>query len=37
MSHDEALSMEGTGWSGDLDAMREPDATAWPSDATAGS
>jgi hypothetical protein len=29
--------MEGTGWSGDLDAMREPDATARPSDATAGS
>ena len=28
MSRDEALSMEGTGWSGDLDAMREPDATA---------
>ena len=37
MSHDEALSMEGTGWSGDLDAMREPDPTAWPSDPTAGS
>jgi len=37
MSHDEALSMEGTGWSGDLDGMREPDPTAWPSDATAGS
>jgi hypothetical protein len=29
--------MEGTGWSGDLEAMREPDATAWPGDATAGS
>jgi Arc/MetJ family transcription regulator len=37
MSRDEALSMEGTGWSGDLDAMREPDATAWPGDATTGS
>ena len=37
MSRDEALSMEGTGWSGDLDGMREPDPTAWPSDATAGS
>ncbi|HEY6709859.1 MAG TPA: type II toxin-antitoxin system VapB family antitoxin [Actinomycetota bacterium] len=37
MSRDEALSMEGTGWSGDLDTMREPDATAWPGDATAGS
>jgi Arc/MetJ family transcription regulator len=37
MSRDEALSMEGTGWSGDLDAMREPDATAWPGDASAGS
>ena len=29
--------MEGTGWSGDLDAMREPHATAWPGDAAAGS
>jgi Arc/MetJ family transcription regulator len=37
MSRDEALSMEGTGWSGDLDAMREPDATAWPGDTSAGS
>jgi Arc/MetJ family transcription regulator len=37
MSRDEALSMEGTGWSGDLDGMREPDPTAWPSDPTAGS
>jgi hypothetical protein len=38
----EALAMQGAGWSGDLDAMREdamrePDATAWPTDATAGS
>jgi predicted nucleic acid-binding protein len=30
MRRDEALAMEGTGWSGDLDAMREADATAWP-------
>jgi Arc/MetJ family transcription regulator len=37
MSRDEALAMEGTGWSGDLEAMREADATAWPTDATAGS
>ena len=37
MSRDEALSMEGTGWSGNLDAMREPDATAWLGDAPAGS
>lgn len=37
MSRDEALAMEGTGWSGDLDAMREADATIWPTDATAGS
>jgi Arc/MetJ family transcription regulator len=25
MSRDEALAMEGAGWSGDLDALREPD------------
>jgi Arc/MetJ family transcription regulator len=37
MNRDEALAMEGTGWSGDLGAMREADATAWPTDATAGS
>jgi Arc/MetJ family transcription regulator len=37
MSRDEALAMEGAGWSGDLDAMREPDATAWPGDASSGS
>jgi hypothetical protein len=29
--------MEGAGWSGDLDAMREPDATAGSGDAPAGS
>ena len=28
MSRDEALAMEGTGWSGDLDALRAPDAPA---------
>ena len=28
MSRDEALAMEGTGWSGDLDELRAPDATA---------
>ena len=38
MSRDEALAMEGAGWSGDLDAMREPDATTGSgSPATAGS
>jgi Arc/MetJ family transcription regulator len=37
MSRDEALAMEGAGWSGDLDAMREPDATTWPGDTPAGS
>ncbi len=25
MDSDEALSMEGSGWAGDLDAMRAPD------------
>jgi Arc/MetJ family transcription regulator len=28
MSRDEALAMEGAGWSGDLDALREPDDVA---------
>jgi Arc/MetJ family transcription regulator len=28
MSRDEALAMEGTGWSGDLDELRAPDAAA---------
>jgi Arc/MetJ family transcription regulator len=28
MSRDEALAMEGTGWSGDLDELRSPDAAA---------
>jgi Arc/MetJ family transcription regulator len=30
MSRDEALAMEGTGWSGDLAELRAPDATAGP-------
>ena len=36
MSRDEALAMEGVGWSGDLDAMREPDAATPSGDAPAG-
>jgi Arc/MetJ family transcription regulator len=32
MSRDEALAMEGTGWSGDLDALRAPDTVAGSSD-----
>jgi Arc/MetJ family transcription regulator len=28
MSRDEALAMEGSGWSGDLDELRAPDAAA---------
>jgi Arc/MetJ family transcription regulator len=36
MSRDEALAMEGAGWSGDLDAMREPDAATRSGDAPAG-
>jgi Arc/MetJ family transcription regulator len=28
MSRDEALAMEGAGWTGDLDALREPDDLA---------
>ena len=32
MSRDEALAMEGTGWSGDLDELRAPDAVAGSSD-----
>ena len=28
MSRDEALAMEGTGWEGDLDALRQPDDIA---------
>jgi Arc/MetJ family transcription regulator len=37
MSRDEALAMEGAGWSGDLDALREPDAVTRTGDAPAGS
>jgi Arc/MetJ family transcription regulator len=37
LSRDEALAMEGAGWSGDLDAVREPDVATWPGDAPAGS
>jgi Arc/MetJ family transcription regulator len=32
MSRDEALAMEGTGWSGDLAELRAPDAVAGSSD-----
>ena len=32
MSRDEALAMEGTGWSGDLDELRAPDTVAGSSD-----
>jgi Arc/MetJ family transcription regulator len=28
MSRDEALAMEGSGWSGDLDELRAPDLVA---------
>jgi Arc/MetJ family transcription regulator len=35
MSRDEALAMEGTGWSGDLDQLRAPD-TVGSSDPVAG-
>jgi Arc/MetJ family transcription regulator len=37
MSRDEALAMEGAGWSGDLDDLRQPDAATWPGAAPAGS
>jgi len=39
MSRDEALAMEGVGWSGDLAELRAPDAPAAPDgpDAPAGS
>jgi Arc/MetJ family transcription regulator len=30
MSRDEALAMEGSGWSGELDRLREPDDVASP-------
>jgi Arc/MetJ family transcription regulator len=35
MSRDEALAMEGAGWSGDLDDLREPDAATGSGDAPA--
>jgi Arc/MetJ family transcription regulator len=28
MTRDEALAMEGTGWGGDLEALRQPDQVA---------
>jgi Arc/MetJ family transcription regulator len=37
MSRDEALAMEGTGWSGDLDDLRALDAVAVPSDSAGSS
>jgi Arc/MetJ family transcription regulator len=37
MSRDEALAMEGAGWSGNLAELRAPDAPAGPGDATAES
>jgi Arc/MetJ family transcription regulator len=37
MSRDEALAMEGAGWSGDLDTLREPEAVTRTGDAPAGS
>jgi Arc/MetJ family transcription regulator len=36
MSRDEALAMEGTGWSGDLDELRAPDAAADTPDPATG-
>jgi Arc/MetJ family transcription regulator len=35
MSRDEALAMEGAGWSGDLDDLREPAAVTGSGDAPA--
>jgi Arc/MetJ family transcription regulator len=37
MSRDEALAMEGTGWSGNLAELRAPDAPAGPGDPDTGS
>jgi Arc/MetJ family transcription regulator len=34
MSRDEALAMEGAGWSGDLDELRAPDTVAGSHDPT---
>jgi hypothetical protein len=32
MSREEALAMEGTSWTGDLDELRAPDSTAGSGD-----
>jgi Arc/MetJ family transcription regulator len=37
MSRDEALAMEGAGWSGDLDELRAPDDAGWSGDPAGGS
>jgi Arc/MetJ family transcription regulator len=37
MSRDEALAMEGSGWSGDLDELRAPEVVAESSGPTGGS
>jgi len=37
MSRDEALAMEGAGWSGDLDELRTPDDAGWSGDPAGGS
>jgi Arc/MetJ family transcription regulator len=37
MSRDEALAMEGTGWSGDLDELRAPDDAVGPAGPAGGS
>jgi Arc/MetJ family transcription regulator len=37
MSPDEALAMEGSGWTGDLDELRAPDVVADRTDAAGGS
>jgi Arc/MetJ family transcription regulator len=37
MSRDEALAMEGTGWGGDLELLRAPDAPASAGDPVGGS
>jgi Arc/MetJ family transcription regulator len=36
MSRDEALAMEGSGWTGDLDELRAPDVVADRTDAAGG-
>jgi Arc/MetJ family transcription regulator len=36
MSRDEALAMEGSGWTGDLDELRAPDVAADRTDAAGG-